>query len=268
MHLSAGVPRSGRGGVSFPREEEILMSRGRQRESPEIRLVETAQGEVTLLIDGGQAMQEWERDLMRESAEILCRHGAEFLEAGLGLGLSALVIAGHPNTRRHVVIEKYPRVIELFQERHPAPPAPLEIVCADFFDYVRDLPAASFDGIFFDPALPDALWEDQELWDEVMPSMVRSLRPGGVFIPVFSTIPVLKKQHVRFFDRVVVERRPFRAYATTGYTSAPVGDAFIQCFSHPSSAAGQDQGASRDLAMRTTGSSTPSGSRSLKRSSA
>lgn len=211
------------------------MSRARQRENPDIRLVETENGEVTLLIDGGQAMQAWERDLMRESAEILCRHGSELLEAGLGLGLSALVIAGHPNTRRHVVVEKYPRVIELFRERHPELPAALEIVRADFFEYVRDLPPASFDGIFFDPALPDAMWEDQALWDETVPLLVRVLKPGGVFIPVFSTKPLLNKQYIRFFDRVVVERRPYQTYATTGYTSGPAGDAFIQCFSNPPS---------------------------------
>jgi spermidine synthase len=208
----------------------------RQRENPDIQLVETENGEVTLFIDGGQAMQAWERDLMRESAEILCSHGSEFLEVGLGLGISALVIAGHPNTRRHVVIEKYPQVIELFRERHPAPPATLEIVCADFFDHIRTLPPASFDGIFCDPALPDSIWEDQALWNEVMPRLVRLLRPEGVFIPAFSTRPVLRKQYAHFFDQVVVRRRPFHAYASTWYTSATEGDAFIQCFSNPAPA--------------------------------
>jgi spermidine synthase len=205
----------------------------RQRENPDIQLVETENGEVTLFIDGGQAMQAWERDLMRESAEILCRHGSEFLEVGLGLGISALVIAGHPNTRRHTVIEKYPQVIELFRERHPAPPSTLEIVCADFFEHIRTLPPASFDGIFCDPALPDSIWEDQALWNEVVPLLVRLLRPEGVFIPAFSTRPMLRKQYAHFFDQVVVRRRPFQAYASTWYTSALQGDAFIQCFSNP-----------------------------------
>ena len=72
-------------------------------EDARIEMVEDG-GAVTLYIDGGQAMQAWERDLMRHSAEMLCACGSEFLEVGLGLGISALHIAAHPNTRRHVVV--------------------------------------------------------------------------------------------------------------------------------------------------------------------
>ena len=89
------------------------MTRTGQTANPEIELVEV-NGESTLFIEGGQAMQAWEADLMRESADILCTFGSEFLEVGLGLGISALHIAGHANTRRHIVVEKYPRVIDLF----------------------------------------------------------------------------------------------------------------------------------------------------------
>jgi hypothetical protein len=85
-----------------------------QPENPEIQLVETTSGEVTLAIDGGQAMQAWELELMHETADILCTYGSVFLEVGLGLGLSALRIASNPGTKRHVVVEKYPRVTELF----------------------------------------------------------------------------------------------------------------------------------------------------------
>ncbi|MDQ3761606.1 MAG: hypothetical protein M3460_07870, partial [Actinomycetota bacterium] len=74
---------------------------------PSIDLVESDSGEVTLLIDGEQAMQAWERPLMWEMADMLCQYGSEFLEAGLGLGLSALRIAENPGTRRHVVVEKH-----------------------------------------------------------------------------------------------------------------------------------------------------------------
>src|SRR5437868_2669548 len=107
----------------------------RQPESPDIQLVEDANGEVTLLIDGGQAMQAWERDLMRESADMLCTYCSEFLEVGLGLGISALQIAANPGTRSHVVIEKYEHVIDLFRRQYPSLPSNLQIVCADFFDH-------------------------------------------------------------------------------------------------------------------------------------
>ena len=62
---------------------------------PKIELVEQG-GEVTLLFDDRQAMQAWERDLMLASGDLLCEFGSNFLEVGLGLGLSALRIAENP----------------------------------------------------------------------------------------------------------------------------------------------------------------------------
>ncbi|HSM97661.1 MAG TPA: class I SAM-dependent methyltransferase, partial [Gallionella sp.] len=92
----------------------------RQPDDPEIALLER-EGEVTLMIDGDQAMQAWERELMCLSSDLLCQFGSTFLEVGLGLGISALRIAGNPRTHRHVVIEKYRKVIDLFQECNPSP---------------------------------------------------------------------------------------------------------------------------------------------------
>ena len=121
-------------------------------EDAKIELVEK-EGEVTLYIDGGQAMQAWERELMWRSADILCAWGSEYLEVGLGLGLSALRIAAHDHTRRHTVVEKYQQVIDLFYQRYPEPPANLQIVKADIFDFALTLEPESLDGIFFDPYL-------------------------------------------------------------------------------------------------------------------
>lgn len=198
-------------------------------DDPTITLVET-DGELTLSIAGGQAMQAWERDLMHASADLLCTFGSDFLEAGLGLGLSALRIAGNPSTRRHRVVERYPKVAELFATHHPDVPAALEIVVADWFTFIEDVPAGSVDGIFFDPALPDATWDDGPFWDRVTPLMHRALRVGGAFIPFFTTRPYLRWQYLSHFDRIIVERRPFQAYPTTHYTASVSGDAFIQCF--------------------------------------
>lgn len=167
---------------------------------------------------------------MYESADILCSYGSQFLKVGLGLGMSALRISQHPNTRRHLVIEKYQAVIDLFHKRHLSPPPVLEIVHADFFEFIPQLGPASFDGVFFDPTLPASLWNDEGLWEEVVPRILSILRPGGVLIPFFSTTPVLRKQFVRTFNRVIVERRSFTAYPGTLYTHGPSGDAYIQCF--------------------------------------
>lgn len=201
----------------------------RQPDQADVQLIEQGD-EVTLLINGGQAMQAWETALMHESADMLCTFGSRFLEVGLGLGISALRIAGHPNTRQHTVVEKYEEVVDVFRSRHPSPPATLEIVRADFFDYVSSLAPEGLDGIFFDPFLPPAVEHDEGLWAETVPLIVRALRVGGVCMPCFSTKPSLRWQFVKFFDRVIVERRAYTAYATTEYTPAVSGDAYIQCF--------------------------------------
>ena len=196
---------------------------------PEIELVEQG-SEVSLLFDGRQAMQAWERDLMFASADLLCEHGSNFLEVGLGLGLSALRIAENPRVRRHVVVEKYRQVIDLFKERHPTPPETLEIVEADFFDYIHRLEPASLDGIFFDPFLPAEMGQDENLWREVTRRIVTALKPGGAFIPFFTTRPELKWPFCEYFDRIIVQRHAFEAYPTTKYTHGTSGHAYIQCF--------------------------------------
>jgi spermidine synthase len=209
------------------------MKRMGQWETPHIELVEPAPGELTLAIDGQQAMQAWERDLMWASADMMCEHGhhgSEFLEVGLGLGISALRIAAHPNTRRHVVVERYPRVIELFRERYPSPPPALEIVQADVFDHFDSVAPDSLDGVFFDPFMPAGLENQVELWDEFMPRVISAMRPGAAFVPFFTTEPVLKWPFFKYFNRIIVQTHPFAAYADTNYTTRPAGVAYIQCF--------------------------------------
>ncbi len=214
----------------------------RQPPEPDISLV-SHDGEVTLLIDGIQAMQGWESALMHRAADLLTERGSCFLEAGLGLGLSALRIASQPATRSHVVVEKYAKVIELFRSAHPVIPGNLEIAHADFFDYIEQLPEMSLDGVFFDPELPRALFEDKDFVDMFVPKIVAALRPGGAFVPMFSldgmvpdaatcTAPpgLMLERYMRFFTRAIVERHPYTAYENTRYTPGLAGQAFILCF--------------------------------------
>jgi spermidine synthase len=201
-----------------------------QSDSPDIELVTESDGTTTLYIDDGQAMQAWEHELMHRSADFLCAHGSEFLEVGLGLGISALRIATHPTTRRHTVVEKYQQVIDLFRERNAAPDT-LSIVRADFVDYMEAAEPESVDGLFFDPYLPADVRDDRSFWDRIMPVMVRVLRPGALFIPCFTTSPYLG--WIDYFEHCHVERVAFDAYATTDYTYDTAGDAYIQCYWDP-----------------------------------
>ena len=205
------------------------MSAGTMTEA-DIALRTTPNGETTLYINGAQAMQAWEEPLMQHCARLLCEQGgSEFLECGLGLGLSARAIAAHPNTRRHVVVEKYQRVIDLFTER-AGDLGPLEIVCDDFFEYVERLPDESVDGILFDPYLSKELWEDLEWRRSALEGCRRVLRTGGAFVPYFSTSPKFKEEYAQTFPRMVMETARYEAYPTTAYTFGLSGWAYVQCY--------------------------------------
>lgn len=214
----------------------------RQPQDPNVSLINEG-GEVTLLIDGVQAMQGWESMLMHRAADLLTEQGSCFLEAGLGLGLSALRIASRPTTRTHTVVEKYDKVIDLFRSGHPVVPDNLEIVHSDFFDFIETFPESSLDGVFFDPELPRDLFEDKGFVEFFMSKIIAALRPGGTFVPMFSVagqVPdaatctaspgVMLERYMRFFSRAVVERHPYTAYGDTRYTPGVAGEAFILCF--------------------------------------
>lgn len=206
------------------------MIRAQQWEVPEIALVQTSSGEVTLSIEGEQAMQAWEKDLMWLSADMLCSFGTEFLEVGLGLGISALRIAGNPNTRKHTVIERYQGVIEIFRQRNPELPSSLHIVQDDVFEHFATVPPESLDGIFFDPFMPAELENQKSIWDEFMPLAIAALRPGGAFIPFFTTDPILKWPFFHYFEQIMIRKHSYSTYEETNYTSAKSGTAYIQCF--------------------------------------
>ncbi|SNY53572.1 class I SAM-dependent methyltransferase [Paractinoplanes atraurantiacus] len=201
---------------------------------PDIALRRSGEGEVTLYIDGSQAMQGWEEPLMRRSAEILCRNGGSFLECGLGLGFSAIAIAEQPKTVKHTVIEVYPEVIEQFEQKHPDRPANLEIVRADFFEYIESVPTGTVDGLMLDPWLPRAMRDDAAWWDNLMRTQItRILRPGGFFMSFFVTEPKIEPRWEPYFDEVLIERRPYAGYSTSSYLEGrPEGIAYLQCFTN------------------------------------
>lgn len=189
-------------------------------------------GETTLYIGEVQMMQAWEDELMFKSGDLLCEFGGTFLEVGLGLGLSGLHIARHPNTRSHTVVEKYQKVIDLFHQRHPGPlPEPLRIVHADILDHAETLAPDSLDGIFFDPELPPEVNDDPEAMGRLILRLKEAIRPGGAFIPFFAVKPIIKEKYMRHFNRALIVKHPFTTYANTNYTGdVQSGDAYIQAF--------------------------------------
>ncbi|MFG2134817.1 class I SAM-dependent methyltransferase [Streptomyces sp. NPDC048751] len=205
-----------------------------QPTAPDIAVKKSESGEKTLYIDGSQAMQQWEAPLMRRSAEILCRGGGEFLECGLGFGLSAVAIAEQPNVKKHTVVEVYDEVIQDFKKSAPDLPDNLDIVRADFFEYIEKIPSGSIDGIMLDPWLPKDMRDDADWWDTLMREQItRVLAPGGRFMSFFVTEPKIEPRWEPYFDEVLIERHAYDSYATTSYLEGkPVGMAYLQCFSN------------------------------------
>lgn len=195
-----------------------------------IEIVEE-RGETTLYIGEVQMMQAWEDELMFKSGDLLCEFGDTFLEVGLGLGLSGLHIARHPNTRSHTVVEKYQKVIDLFHQRHPELPESLHIVHADILDYAETLAPDSLDGIFFDPELPPEINDNWDAMGRLVLRLKEAIRPGGVFIPFFAVEPIIKEKYMRYFHRALIVKHPFATYANTNYTGdIHSGNAYIQAF--------------------------------------
>jgi predicted methyltransferase len=202
--------------------------------SPDIAVRSSQAGERTLYIDGSQAMQEWESPLMQRSAELLCRKGGVYLECGLGFGFSALAIARQPKTQKHTVVEPYDEVIQEFRKTALDIPGNLEIVQADFFEYIESLPTNSVDGIMLDPWLPRKIRDDADFWVKLMEDQItRVLAPGGQFMSFFVTEPKIEPRWEPYFDEVLIQRHSYESYSTTSYLQGRLkGTAYIQCFTN------------------------------------
>lgn len=200
---------------------------------PEVSFVRSEIGELTLLINGHQAMQAWEEPLMKRSAQLLCEgvHGT-FLECGLGFAMSATEIAHQSTVEKHIVVERYQEVIDWVQAEHVSLPDNLEIVHDDFFDYIDQLESSSIAGIMLDPWVPKEVRDDSAWWDSLIrDGIYRVLVPGGRFVPFFSSDPVIDPYFEPYFDKVIIERHDYTAYGTTSYmNNKPTGYAYLQCF--------------------------------------
>jgi predicted methyltransferase len=204
-----------------------------QPKEPEISLARTETGEMTLLIDGHQAMQAWEEPLMKRSAELLCEGiSGTFLECGLGFAISAVEIAKQPTVEKHIVIERYSEVIEQVKAGELALPEKLEIIHDDFFDYIDTIDSGSIAGIMLDPWVPKSIRDDADWWDDLMRNGIRRvLTPGGRFVSFFSIEPTIEPRFEPYFSKVVIERHTYSAYQTTSYMNGSVlGNAYLQCF--------------------------------------
>ena len=91
-------------------------------------------------------MMDWEDNLMKYHANLVCHNKGEVLEFGFGLGISATYIQSH-NPKSHTIIETHPQIIEKAKLWALDKPN-VKIVEGDWIESFNQLD--KYDGIFFD----------------------------------------------------------------------------------------------------------------------
>lgn len=94
---------------------------------------------------GESVMMEWEREWMKKSAEIVCKHGGDILNIGHGLGIVDSYIQEHAPTS-HTIIEVHPDVHKYMEFNGWDKKA--KIIKSDWRTVINKL--STFDGIYFD----------------------------------------------------------------------------------------------------------------------
>jgi amino acid adenylation domain-containing protein/non-ribosomal peptide synthase protein (TIGR01720 family) len=166
-----------------------------------------------LVVEGQQVMQDWERPLMKEMAEIATAAHGHVLEVGFGMGISATYIQER-GVASHTIVECNEDVIRALMEwRKGYPQRDVRIVQGRWQEVVGRL--GSFDSVVFD-AYP---MSEAEFTEHVIEQMTFAesffqtafgcLRPGGVFTYYTNEIDSFSRRHQRallkYFDSITLK---------------------------------------------------------------
>ena len=134
-------------------------------------LTYTADGRL-LTSNGYSVMMDWEDDIMRESAKVICENGGRILNVGFGMGIIDTYIQTYP-IKEHWIIEPHPDVLKYMRENGWYDKPNVHIIEKRWQDVLYDLP--TFDGIFFDT------WADIIVTEKLIPRIPKLLNKGGIF---------------------------------------------------------------------------------------
>ena len=93
-----------------------------------------------------QVMMDWEDDLMKAHANLVCHNKGDILEFGFGMGISATYIQSY-KPKSHTIIEIHPQIIEKAKLWALDKPN-VKIIEGDWVECLNQL--TKYDGIFFD----------------------------------------------------------------------------------------------------------------------
>ena len=91
-------------------------------------------------------MMDWEDDIMKGHAKVVCHNKGDILEFGFGMGISATYIQSY-NPKSHTIIEIHPQIIEK-AKLWALDKSNIKIIEGDWFKCLDQL--GKYDGVFFD----------------------------------------------------------------------------------------------------------------------
>jgi len=166
-----------------------------------------------LIIEGQQVMQDWERPLMKEMAEIATAAHGDVLEIGFGMGISSTYIQER-GVASHTIVECNDDILRsLVEWRKGYSKRDIRIVQGRWQDMVGGL--GLFDSVLFD-AYP---MSEAEFTEHVVERITFAesffqtasgcLRPGGVFTYYTNEIDSFSRRHQRallkYFDSITLK---------------------------------------------------------------
>lgn len=154
--------------------------------------------EKDLLIKNYQVMQRWEDGYMKSLAAIVTSRGGDVLEVGFGLGISAGYIQKSKKINTHTVVECHPAVIASAKLKFAKElkSGRMKLLEGFWEDVTPNLPAKSFDGIFFDSCPLDSGVEFFQFFPFFQEAF-RLLKDDGIFTYFSDEAKDISKEHMK-----------------------------------------------------------------------
>lgn len=129
----------------------------------------------SLLDEAGETpiMMDWETDMMKKSAEIICKNGGNVINVGFGMGIIDSFIEQY-NIKSHTIIEPHPVVISKMKKDGWFEKKGVNILEGRWQSFFDELP--KFDGVYFDTSPAESFDEHMNFLTNVH----KILKPEGI----------------------------------------------------------------------------------------
>jgi spermidine synthase len=138
-------------------------------------------------------MMEWEREIMRDAAKLICQNGGDILNVGFGMGIIDTYIEEH-RPRTHWIIEAHPDIQRKMMQEGWLKKPHVRCIFKPWQEVIQYLP--KFDGIYFDT------WDDHQ--DNFDRNVHNLLKEDGIFS--FFNNPGQSTRYYEENDFYVLER--------------------------------------------------------------